>query len=274
MEKEKFEIEGRKAWGEIIKEVEDHKKGAYVESVEKDHIIYSIDKVRYRVDADVEVGKDDKKVHAKIHWDTAKKDSDQKEFEDDKKKYPEDDAHSTDKKDDGEVEKDDKDSEDKEKKMSLDANADMAAYYEMLENETDEYKALAKRVLEDEDRGLVMQDVLKMAHDRDELKQFKDSKMCEMRDMECNKVMAEVKEDLTEEQFKCMQDECMACKYEDVSGIANKYRAMAYANAKEKMAKDTKTDETKQFSRMAFDFTDYMKKSDSMSADEIYKKYL
>ena len=98
--------------------------------------------------------------------------------------------------------------------------------------------------------------------------------MCEMRDMECNKIMAEVKEDLTDEQFKCMQDECMACKYEDVTGIANKYRAMAYANAKEKMAKDTKTDETKQFSRMAFDFTDYMQKSDSMSADEIYKKYL
>lgn len=275
MEKEQFEIEGREAWGEVINEVEKHEgKGVYVDSVEKDHIIYTKDKVRYRVGADVEVGKDDKKVHASIHWDTVKKDVDQKEFEDDKKKYPEDDAHSTDKKDDKEVEKDDKDTEDEEKKMSLDANADMAAYYEMLENETDEYKALAKRVLEDEDRGLVMQDVLKMAHDRDELKQFKDSKMCEMRDMECNKVMAEVKEDLTEEQFKCMQDECMACKYEDVSGIANKYRAMAYANAKEKMAKDTKTDETKQFSRMAFDFTDYMQKSDSMSADEIYKKYL
>lgn len=275
MAEEKFEIEGREAWGEVIDEVEKHEgKGVYVDSVEKDHIIYTKDKVRYRVDADVEVGKDDKKVHASIHWDTAKKDADQKEFEDDKKKYPEDDAHSTDKKDDKEVEKDDKVAKDEEKKMSLDANADMAAYYDMLETETDEYKALAKRVLEDEDRGLVMQDVLKMAHECGELREFKDAKMCEMRDMECNKVMAEVKEDLTDEQFKCMQDECMACKYEDVSGIANKYRAMAYANAKEKMAKDTKPDENKQFSRMAFDFTDYMKHSTALNADDVYKEVL
>lgn len=193
-----------------------------------------------------------------------------KEMEE-KKEYPENDAHSTDEKDKKEVEKDDEE----EKKMSLDANADMTAYYEMLENETDEYKELAKRVLEDEDRGLVMQDVLKMAHECDELKQFKDSKMTEMRDMECNKLMAEVKDDLDEKQFEDMKAECMACKYEDVTGIANKYRAMAYARAKEKMAKENKVEEPKQFARMGFDFTSYMTKSDSaMSADEIFKKYL
>ena len=271
MEK-KFEIEGRKAWGEIIKEVQDHKKGAYVDSVEKDHIIYTVDGVRYRVEADVEVGKDDKTVHAKIDWKTVKKDANQKEFEDDKKEYPEDDAHSTDKKDEEEVEDDDKEVE---KKMSLDANTDMAAYYEMLKDETSSYKDLARRVLEDEERGLVMQDVLKMAHECEELRSFKEQRMNEMRDMECNKLMAEVKDDLDEKQFEDMKAECMACKYEDVTGIANKYRAMAYARAKEKMAKENKVEEPKQFARMGFDFSSYITKSDTvMSADEIFKKYL
>ena len=85
-EEKKFEIEGREAWGDVIKEVQDHEgKDAYVESVEKDHIIYKIGKDgdRMTVKADVKVGKDDKKVSAKIDWDTKKKDADQKEFADD-----------------------------------------------------------------------------------------------------------------------------------------------------------------------------------------------
>lgn len=74
-----FEIEGRRAWGEIIKKVQDHEgKGVYVDSVEKDHIIYTKDDVRYRVEADVKVDKDDKSVDADIKWDTVKKDKDQK----------------------------------------------------------------------------------------------------------------------------------------------------------------------------------------------------
>lgn len=40
MAAEKFEIEGREAWGEIIKKVQSHEgQGVYVDSVEKDHII-------------------------------------------------------------------------------------------------------------------------------------------------------------------------------------------------------------------------------------------
>lgn len=75
----KFAIEGREAWGDVIHKVQEHEgKGAYVDSVEKDHIIYTKDNVRYRVEADVSVGKDDKTVSASIKWDTVKKDKDQK----------------------------------------------------------------------------------------------------------------------------------------------------------------------------------------------------
>lgn len=73
------EIEGRKAWADVIEEVQEHEgRDAYVDSIEKDHIIYTKDDVRYRVEADIKVDKDDKTVDADIHWNTVKKDKDQK----------------------------------------------------------------------------------------------------------------------------------------------------------------------------------------------------
>lgn len=73
------EIEGRKAWADVIEEVQEHEgRDAYVDSIEKDHIIYTKDDVRYRVEADIKVDKDDKTVDADIYWDTVKKDKDQK----------------------------------------------------------------------------------------------------------------------------------------------------------------------------------------------------
>lgn len=75
----KFEIEGRKAWAKVIKKVQDHEgDGAYVDSIEDNHIIYTKGDVRYRVEADIKVDKDDKSVDADIKWDTVKKDADQK----------------------------------------------------------------------------------------------------------------------------------------------------------------------------------------------------
>lgn len=74
-----FEIEGRKAWAKVIKKVQDHEgDGAYVDSIEDDHIIYTKDDVRYRVEADIKTDKDDKSVDADIKWGTVKKDKDQK----------------------------------------------------------------------------------------------------------------------------------------------------------------------------------------------------
>ena len=73
------EIGGRKVWADVIEEVQEHEgRDVYVDSIEKDHIIYTKDDVRYRVEADIKVDKDDKTVDADIHWDTVKKDKDQK----------------------------------------------------------------------------------------------------------------------------------------------------------------------------------------------------
>lgn len=73
------EIEGRKAWAKVIKKVQDHEgEGTYVDSIEDDHIIYTKDDVRYRVNAKVETNADDKTVDAEIDWDSVKKDKIQK----------------------------------------------------------------------------------------------------------------------------------------------------------------------------------------------------
>ena len=73
------EIEGRKAWGKVIKKVQDHEgKDTYVDSIEDDHIIYTKDDVRYRVNAKIKTDADDKTVDAEIDWDSVKEDKVQK----------------------------------------------------------------------------------------------------------------------------------------------------------------------------------------------------
>ena len=141
------EIEGRKAWGEIIEEVQTHEgDGAYVESVEKDHIIFKKDDERYVVKADVEVGKDDKKVHAKIHWDTMKKDADQKMSDDEEKeKTPEEEKKETSEEEKKEEENDKKEEDDKE--FSDNANVDSAAQAEYLKREAEYNKILANEFI-------------------------------------------------------------------------------------------------------------------------------
>lgn len=73
------EIEGRKAWAKVIKKVQDHEgNDVYVDSIEDDHIIYTKDDVRYRVNAKIKTESDDKSIDAEIDWDSVKKDKIQK----------------------------------------------------------------------------------------------------------------------------------------------------------------------------------------------------
>lgn len=250
----KFAIEGREAWGDVIKQVEEHEGGhVYVDSVEKDKIIYTDkDGVRYDVKSDVKVGKDDKTVEAKIDWTTKKKSEDQDNIH----KFEE--TPGT-------------------KEFSLDANADISAYLEMLENETEEYRELAKKVLADmeSDKGLVMQEYVEMAKERDELKKFKDTKDTEAKEFEVNKTLMEAKEDLTEEEFACLKEEGMACKTQEMSAFVNKVKAFAYNNAKKNPHKEIPNEQNKAFVKMAFDWDTKLNKSAATkSAEEIYNKYL
>lgn len=239
-EEKKFEIEGREAWGDVIKEVQDHEgKDAYVESVEKDHIIYKIGKDgdRMTVKADVKVGKDDKKVSAKIDWDTKKKDADQKEFADDE-------TDKTDDKDtkDGEgddsksKEFEDKDNKDKkedpkdkeEKKFSFDTYADNGAYASMLDKESEDNKKLAKELAEKDDFNVIMSKLFELNTKCAELKKFKDDiEMSETKD-KVDKTLATVKDKVCAEDYKKFYEEGQKCNCGNVEQFVSKVKAFAF----------------------------------------------
>lgn len=237
MTEKKFEIEGREAWGDIIKKVQDHEgKDAYVESVEKDHIIYKVGKdgERMVVKANVKVGKDDKSVSADIDWATAKKDKDQKEFSD-----KVDDAE--DKKDVKDREGDDSKAEefaDKKKKFSLDAYADNGAFMEMLSKETDENKALAKELMEQDDMNVIMSKLFELNTQCMELKKFKDSvEMAEVKET-VDRTLADVKDKVDENSFCNFSDEAKTCTKDNVEKFVAKVKAFAY----DSIIKETKKD--------------------------------
>lgn len=216
MQKQEFEIEGRKAWGDIIAKVQDHEgKDAYVDSVEKDHIIYTKGDERYRVEADVKVGEDDKKVSADIKWDTVKKDKVQKmeNKTDDKNK------------------KDDKaitmsDCVDFIKKLSTDANVDASAYCEMLGEEARKNEKLAKD-LEERDNIIMQKDT-----ELGELKKFKEDTEKKSIEMEVAKTLEEVKNFVEKDDFEKFESEGKLCKMSELDGWKNKVKSVAFEASK------------------------------------------
>lgn len=207
---EKFEIEGRKAWAKVIKKVQDHEgKGVYVDSIEDNHIIYTKDDVRYRVEADIKVDKDDKSVDADIKWDTVKKDADQKMAEDEAK------------------------CEDKEeKKMSDDCDCKDDNH----DDEEDFAKKCADMAKQIEERDNIIMDkdkkIKEMEEELSELREFK--KTCIEKEKACavESVMNEVKDFMDNEQFKALRDEGMACEFAQIDAWTNKVKAISFESVK------------------------------------------
>lgn len=222
-----FEIEGRRAWGEIIKKVQDHEgKGVYVDSVEKDHIIYTKDDVRYRVEADVKVGKDDKSVDADIKWDTVKKDKDQKMAEDEAKYKEAEDKKMSDDCDYKDGDHDDEDEEDFAKKC-----AEMEKKIEERDN-----------IIMEKDKKMG-----EMEKELSELREFKKTCMEKERACAVESVMNEVKDFMNDEQFKALRDEGMACEFAQIDAWTNKVKAISFESVKGNK-KTTKTSSVMWFS--------------------------
>ena len=218
-----FEIEGRKAWAKVIKKVQDHEgDGAYVDSIEDNHIIYTKGDVRYRVEADVKVDKDDKSVDADIKWDTVKKDVDQKMAEDEAKCEDKEEKKMS---DDCDC-KDDDDEEDFAKKC-----ADMAKQIEERDN-----------IIMDKDKK-----IKEMETELSDLREFK--KTCMEKDKACavESVMNEVKDFMNDEQFKALRDEGMACEFAQIDAWTNKVKAISFESVKGNK-KTTKTSSVMWFS--------------------------
>lgn len=201
-----FEIEGRKAWAKVIKKVQDHEgKGAYVDSIEDNHIIYTKGDVRYRVEADIKVDKDDKSVDADIKWDTVKKDADQKMAEDEDKE---------------------------EKKMSDDCDCRDDDH----DNEEDFAKKCAEMEKKIEERdNIIMENEKKMKEMEEELADLREfKKTCMEKDKACavESVMNEVKDFMNDEQFKALRDEGMACEFAQIDAWTNKVKAISFESVK------------------------------------------
>lgn len=220
-----FEIEGRKAWAKVIKKVQDHEgDDAYVDSIEDNHIIYTKGDVRYRVEADVKVDKDDKSVDANIKWDTVKKDADQKMSED-------------------EAECEDKE----EKKMSDDCDCK--------DDDHDDEEDFAKKCAEMEKKieerdNIIMEKDKKMGEMEKELSELREfKKTCMEKDKACTveSVMNEVKDFMNDEQFKALRDEGMACEFAQIDAWTNKVKAISFESVKGNK-KTTKTSSVMWFS--------------------------
>lgn len=205
-----FEIEGRKAWAKVIKKVQDHEgDGAYVDSIEDNHIIYTKGDVRYRVEADVKVDKDDKSVDADIKWDTVKKDADQKMAEDEAKCEDKEEKKMS---DDCDCKDDDHDDEEDFAKKC----ADMAKQIEERDN-----------IIMDKDKK-----IKEMEEELSDLREFK--KTCMEKDKACavESVMNEVKDFMNDEQFKALRDEGMACEFAQIDAWSNKVKAISFESVK------------------------------------------
>jgi len=167
-----------------------------------------------------------------------------------------------------------------DKEFSLDANVDTAGLLAMLEEETEDYRALAVEMLE-EDKDIIMAKTLAMYKELSELKQYKAEKETEIAKMaeeaeeakkmaEIEKIMEEVKDDLSEKDFAELKEEGMGCKFEQISQFANKVKAFAYEQSKGKEKPEKPAEEIMKF---GFDFNAYSNVKKTMSAEDIFNKY-
>lgn len=220
------DIQGREAWGMIIKKIESHEKKkdgdkVYVESIndKKGEIIFTKNGEKFVVKAKIEVGKDDKSMDATIDWNSVKKDSEQK---------------MSDENDKDKENKDDK----QEKKMSSDANVDSAAYAEMLNKESERNAKLAKDL---EDKNDI---IMKYEVELSELRKFKSDKEEETKMAEVSQILAQVKDKISNEEFAKCEKEATECKLAELPKWKNDVYAMLGAKAIQFSEKETNNEDS------------------------------
>lgn len=141
--------------------------------------------------------------------------------------------------------------------------------FSFLEKETENYQQLIKN-LSTKDKGIIMQEYLKLAKEKDCLQKYKDDKMKEEKELSVNQIMAEVKDDVTEQEFEDLKQEGMTCKYEEINNFANKVKAFAYEKSKTKQSTKNKD------SILRFELNTNQNNSvnKEMSATDIYNRVL
>lgn len=255
------ELNGRKIYDEVIKKIKeklgDHMfvKGIYdnkivVEDYDKKELV--------DIPAKIKVGKDDEAMSIEIDYDKMKKSTVQHDFADDGDDYG-DDAKEIEKTKKDSVPNDDDDEgsdEDAEEfckefaaelskvvKMGLDAQAYAGAMLQMLRAETiDEIRA-AKMLGDDEEMNIVMDTICDMACERFELREYKCAKEKEECSQQIAHALAEVKGDISDEDFAEFQKKADECQFADqASELITTIKAFAYEKSKGKKVKFSQED--------------------------------
>ena len=131
-----------------------------------------------------------------------------------------------------EEKKEEKDIADEEKKFSLNAYVDEAAMLIMLENETEEFKALADKVTKEFSANEIVSKFIEMAKENAELKAEKEKNDAEKKEKKFSAIMASVKEDLDEETYSKLAEEGKKLSFEQLGAFENKVKAFAYDSSK------------------------------------------
>ena len=131
-----------------------------------------------------------------------------------------------------EEKKEEKDIADEEKKFSLNAYVDEAAMLAMLENETDEYRALAEKVTKEFSAMDILSKFIEMAKENAELKADKEKNDTEKKDKKFSTIMASVKDDLDEETYSKLVEEGKQLSLDQLGAFENKVKAFAYEATK------------------------------------------
>lgn len=231
MAEKKFnELEGREVYAVVIRKVQEHLgKDYFVNSIQDDKVVVTNEETKERFDipAEIHAEADDKEFKVEIDFDKMEK---------------------------SEVQK-----------MGLNSEAIMA----MVNAETVEAREEAKKMVDetDEQTNIIMEKVCAMACELEELRTFKTQKLNEEKNFAVDKIMANVKDDLSVEKYEELMEEGKNCEFEKIAEFESKVKSFAYDESKKK------TKKKEDIIRMGF-VGSVTNETKPTSKEDVFKKFL
>lgn len=231
MAEKKFdELEGREVYAVVIRKVQEHLgKDYFVNSIQDDKVVVTNEETKERFDipAEIHAEADDKEFKVEIDFDKMEKS--------------------------------------KVQKMGLNSEAIMA----MVNAETVEAREEAKKMVDetDEQTNIIMEKVCAMACELEELRTFKIQKLNEEKNFAVDKIMANVKDDLSVEKYEELMEEGKNCEFEKIAEFESKVKSFAYDESKKK------TKKKEDIIRMGF-VGSVTNETKPTSKEDVFKKFL
>lgn len=231
MAEKKFdELEGREVYAVVIRKVQEHLgKDYFVNSIQDDKVVVTNEETKERFDipAEIHAEADDKEFKVEIDFDKMEKS--------------------------------------KVQKMGLNSEAIMA----MVNAETVEAREEAKKMVDetDEQTNIIMEKVCAMACELEELRTFKTQKLNEEKNFAVDKIMANVKDDLSVEKYEELMEEGKNCEFEKIAEFESKVKSFAYDENKKK------TKKKEDIIRMGF-VGNVTNETKPTSKEDVFKKFL